>query len=86
MICNETLKQYVLFQIVETLLLHGGHIDSRNRNGQRPVDLLRLVPECKINPLQFMTLKCLAARVVVDNKIVFKSQVPAILENFIQAH
>jgi len=41
-----------LFQIVETLLLQGGHIDAKNRNGQRPVDLLRAIPDCKINPLQ----------------------------------
>jgi hypothetical protein len=74
------------FQIVEVLLTHGAHIDTRNKSGQRPIDLLKSIPDCKINHIQFTTLKCLAARAVVDFNISYKSEVPIMLEEFIQAH
>jgi hypothetical protein len=67
-------------------LENGGHIDARNANSQRPIDLLRLIPDCKINPLQFTTLKCLAARVIVSNGLPYKDEVPSMLEGFIEAH
>jgi hypothetical protein len=74
------------FQIVEVLLTHGAHIDTRNKSSQRPIDLLKSIPDCKINHIQFTTLKCLAARAVVDFNISYKSEVPIMLEEFIQAH
>jgi Fem-1 family protein b len=86
------LKIYFLFtfvlvlQIVQVLLAKGAHIDARNRSHQRPIDLLKLIPDCKINPIQFTTLKCLAARVIAEQKINYKHEVPAMLEEFIQAH
>ena len=76
----------VLFQVVELLLHNGGHIDAKNRAWQRPVDSLRAAPDCKINPLHFLTLKCLAARAVVEHGIDYTHQVPVMLEEFIQAH
>ena len=74
-------------QIVETLLEHGAHIDARNSHGLRPLDMLKLNPDCKINPLQYLTLRCLAANVIVGNGLPYKpGQVPTVLEEFIEAH
>jgi hypothetical protein len=71
---------------VEILLENGAHIDARNSTAERPIDLLRIIPDCKINPLQFTTLKCLAARVIISNRLAYKDEVPAMLEGFIEAH
>jgi Fem-1 family protein b len=73
-------------QIVEVLLEHGAHIDARNASSERPIDLLKLIPDCKINSLQFTTLKCLAARVIASHNLPFKNEVPSMLEGFIDAH
>ena len=75
-----------LFQIVETLLTNGAHIDSRNGRGQRPLDMLKHIPDCKINPLMYLTLRCLAASVIAQNKLPYKREIPTILEDFIEAH
>lgn len=76
-------------EIVEILLDNGAHIDIRNNDSDRPVDMLKRVPEgagSKINPLHYTTLKCLAARVVAKHSVPYKEEIPAILEEFIQAH
>lgn len=73
-------------EIVEILLDNGAHIDARNSVSQRPTDMLRLIPECKTNPLQYTTLKCLAARVIAQNQLPYKQEIPAMLEGFIEAH
>ena len=76
-------------EIVEVLLDNGAHIDIRNKEFDRPVDMLRRVPDgagSKINPLHYITLKCLAARVVAKHGVPYKEEIPAILEEFIQAH
>jgi len=76
-------------EIVEILLDNGAHIDIRNKEFDRPVDMLRRVPDgagSKINPLHYITLKCLAARVVAKHGVPYKEEIPAILEEFIQAH
>ncbi len=73
-------------EIVETLLENGAHIDARNDINQRPLELLRHVPDCKINPLNYMSLKCMAARAVVQHGLHYKNEVPAILEKFIEDH
>ena len=76
-------------EIVEILLDNGAHIDMRNKEFDRPVDMLRRVPDgagSKINPLHYITLKCLAARVVAKHEVPYKEEIPKILEEFIQAH
>jgi hypothetical protein len=45
-----------------------------------------MIPDCKINSLQFTTLKCLAARVIIENNLPYKNEVPAMLEGFLEAH
>ena len=78
-------------EIVETLLDNGAHIDMRNGapTYERPVDMLKLLPNgvgSKINPLHYTSLKCLAARVVVEHGVPYKEEIPSVLEEFIQAH
>lgn len=76
-------------QIIEILLDNGAHIDIRNNDSDRPIDLLKRIPDgagSKINPLHYTTLKCLAARVVAQQEIPYKEEIPEILEEFIQAH
>ena len=79
-------KIMTVLQIVEILLENGAHIDARNAAAQRPIDLLKMIPDCKINPLQFTNLKCLAARVITEQNLPYKNEVPAMLEGFIEAH
>ena len=71
---------------METLLENRAHIDARNSHGQKPLDMLKLVPDCKINPLQYISLRCLAASVIVKNGLPYKSEIPTVLEEFIEAH
>lgn len=48
--------------------------------------MLKLIPDCKINPLQYLTLRCLAASVVARNRLPYKREIPTMLEEFIEAH
>lgn len=73
-------------KVVQTLLVNGAHIDRKNMSGNQPQKLLSSISECTINPLNYISLKCLAARVIVDNKIPFKGSIPVHLEDFIEVH
>lgn len=74
-------------KVVQVLLHHGAHIDRKNSSGNQPQKLLSSISECTINPLNYTSLKCLAARVIVDSKINFKGgQIPVHLEGFIEVH
>ncbi|TRY77395.1 hypothetical protein TCAL_00144 [Tigriopus californicus] len=83
---NASTSNNYRLEIVELLLASGSHIDLRNGASQRPVDLLRAIPGCKINWLQFVSLKCLAATVIVKNNVSYRGEVPGILEEFVEAH
>lgn len=73
-------------EVVDVLLKYGAHIDRRNGNGNHPHCMLRSISECNVNHLQYTTLKCLAARKVIENKISFIGEVPVHLEDFIRIH
>lgn len=73
-------------EIVTFLLDNGAHIDSRNYHLQRPIDLLGAIDDCKVNPLQYTTLKCLAARVITSYNLPYKNEIPSMLEDFVEAH
>ena len=82
-----TLLYFVpVLQIVDFLLDNGGHIDARNCHLQRPLDLLNVIDECKIKPLQYTSLKCLAARVIRSYNLPYKNEIPIMLEDFVEAH
>jgi hypothetical protein len=68
------------------LLNHGAHIDTKNNDFERPNELLKDIPANKINLFQYLTLKCLAARVVAEKKLKYKHEMPKMLEDFIALH
>lgn len=72
--------------VVQTLLRHGAHLDRRNANGNQPHRMLAGISECVLNPLQHISLQCLAARKIVERRIPFAGEVPAALEHFIRIH
>ncbi len=77
---------FEILQIVEMLLSNGAHVDARNASSQRPTDLLRAIPGCKVNPLQFTTLRCLAAAAISKHSVCYEGQVPEVLEDFVKVH
>lgn len=72
--------------VVQVLLQHGAHLDRRNANGNQPHRMLSGISECNVNPLQHITLRCLAARKIVERRIPYVGEVPASLENFVKIH
>ena len=48
--------------------------------------MLKKVTDCKINPLMYLSLRCLAASTIARNKLPYKKEVPTMLEEFIEAH
>ncbi|KFM80845.1 Protein fem-1-like protein, partial [Stegodyphus mimosarum] len=72
--------------VIEVLLRYGAHIDRRNGSGNHPHDMLQNITECTINHLQYITLKCLAARKVIEKQILYVGEVPVDLEGFIRIH
>ena len=72
--------------IVKLLLKHGAHIDQRDLTGNLPCRRLEAISHCQINPLNFITLKCLASRKIVKFSIPFSQKVPTHLEEFILMH
>jgi len=73
-------------EVVELLLRHGAHIDMKNEKNERPSDLLAANRASTVSITRFLSLKCLCAQVISDNKLPYKGEVPEILETFIEAH
>lgn len=73
-------------EVIQVLLKYGAHIDRRNGNGNHPHYMLQSISECNVNHLQYTTLKCLAARKVIEKQISFIGEVPVHLEEFIRIH
>ena len=48
--------------------------------------MLKKVTDCKINPLMYLSLRCLAASTIARNKLPYKKEIPTMLEEFIEAH
>lgn len=74
--------------IVRCLLDAGAHLDTRNRMGIRPLDLLKPLRGCEdsnVRPLEYTTLKCLAARCIKDYNIVYRHLI-ADLQKFVDLH
>jgi len=81
-----SIKQNFNLKIIKALLRYGDHIDRRSLLGNLPYKLILSLSDCTINPLNHMTLQCLAARVIVENQIHYKNEIPQSLEDFIQIH
>ena len=72
-------------RIAELLLKNGAHVDMVNKDGHKAVDSLTS-SWLDINMLDFVNLRCLAARVVMQYKIPYVGHIPALLESFVQMH
>lgn len=72
--------------VIRVLLERGAHIDRGNLKGDQPHKLLAAISECTLNPLQFISLKCLASRKIKELKIPYIGEIPVILEEFIRLH
>lgn len=72
--------------LVHYLLQQGAHIDVKDRNGFCPYSILQKNPTLGIQPLEYTTLKCLASRVIMQNKINYRGEIPASLEEFLLLH
>ncbi len=70
--------------IMKVLLEHGAHIDARNAAGKVPMELVN--GECDISPINYTSLQCLAARVIVQYQIPYKNTIPRKLEEFVSTH
>lgn len=73
-------------EVVLSLLRHGAHIDQRNADGVQACRLLAEVPNCNVNALQYMSLRCLAAQTIIRHRINYSGEVPSALEEYIEVH
>lgn len=78
--------------VVDLLLEHGAHIDIRNKKGETALNLLMKsfnadqAVSANILPLKHLSLQCLAAQVIVKNKLSFDSSLSKDLAEFVQSH
>lgn len=73
--------------VIKFLLHRHAHLDMRNNEGRTPVQLLRGVAIHDIvSPLDFITLQCMAARIIIKYNIDYKGHVPLKEESFIEMH
>ncbi|XP_071953001.1 protein fem-1 homolog C-like [Antedon mediterranea] len=71
-------------EVMKFLIESGTHIDSRNSNNKTALELVE--GTCDICPMNYVTLKCLAAKVILQHNILYKGHVPCKLEGFIESH
>ncbi|XP_054706797.1 protein fem-1 homolog A-B-like [Uloborus diversus] len=72
--------------VFNTLLKHGAHTDHKNKAGNTPFDVMKETDKFNVNPFQYTTLKCLAARKIMEKQVPFSGKVPAKIESFIRVH
>lgn len=73
-------------ELIQVLLDCGGHIDEVNEAKKTFEDLTTIKLHPVVDKMPYLTLKCLAARVVGRNQVPYKGIVPASIESFIQVH
>ncbi|XP_042687191.1 protein fem-1 homolog C, partial [Centrocercus urophasianus] len=74
--------------IMNFLINSGSHFDATNSHRKTASDLLddKEIAKNLIQPINHITLQCLAARVVVNRNIRYTGHIPEKLENFILLH
>ncbi|XP_045538730.1 protein fem-1 homolog CG6966 isoform X1 [Papilio machaon] len=75
--------------VVRALLAHGAHIDTVNYEGETPEEILKASQQSLssiVNPLQYTSLKCLAARTVKNYRLPYRHVVPQCLHSTIITH
>uniref|UniRef100_A0A8C8RZ18 Fem-1 homolog A n=1 Tax=Pelusios castaneus TaxID=367368 RepID=A0A8C8RZ18_9SAUR len=74
--------------IMSTLMEAGAHMDATNAFKQTAYELLdeKLLSKSMMQPFNYITLQCLAARALDKHKIPYKGFIPEELEAFIELH
>ncbi|KAL4231195.1 Protein fem-1 B [Mactra antiquata] len=70
---------------VKLMLDAGSHIDTCNKDGESPVDLLK-DKNISLCPMNYVTLRCLASKVIKEHKITFKDEIPESLVSYVELH
>lgn len=71
--------------IVKLLLEAGSHIDTCNKEGICPLKLMNK-QGFSLYPMNYLSLRCLAASVIMKCKVPFKHEIPETLVSFVQLH
>ncbi|XP_062814947.1 protein fem-1 homolog A [Anolis carolinensis] len=74
--------------IMSALMEAGAHMDATNAYKQTAYELLdeKLLTKAMMQPFNYVTLQCLAARALDKHKIPYKGFIPEELEAFIELH
>ncbi|XP_013398417.1 protein fem-1 homolog A [Lingula anatina] len=73
--------------VMRVLLNHGAHLDMCNASGRTPMQLMKNATIGDVcSPLEYISLQCLAAKVIRTQKLPYKGHVPAKLEDFVEKH
>ena len=73
-------------ELVLSLLKNGAHVDEVNKAKKTFLDVTSVPLSSIVDPMPYLTLKCLAARVVSRKGVPYKGIVPATLESFVERH
>ncbi|OWF56605.1 protein fem-1 homolog C-like [Mizuhopecten yessoensis] len=71
-------------ELAWVLIEQGTHMDTRNCNKDTPLAFLQ--EQGCVRPLQYTSLKCLAARVIVHSGIMYRGYLPTLLKSFVEIH
>jgi hypothetical protein len=81
--CNDNFNP----QVVDLLLQEGAHVDQLDVHNQSPLKVLLEKPNFSFDPLNHIGLKCLAARAIGANHIIYNSDdLPRELAIFVERH
>ncbi|CAO2641126.1 Protein fem-1 homolog A [Lemmus lemmus] len=74
--------------IMDALIEAGAHMDATNAFKKTAYELLdaKLLAKSTVQPFNYVTLQCLAARALDRNKVPYKGFIPEELEAFVQLH
>ncbi|RWS29884.1 protein fem-1 C-like protein [Leptotrombidium deliense] len=74
-------------QVITTLLKYGSHLDARNSRGITPLQLIRSADLfSQLCSLRYLSLQCLCAQTIVENKVPYEGLVGQYLYDFIKSH
>ncbi|GLH13508.1 Fem-1-like protein B [Gryllus bimaculatus] len=77
----------VASEVIFLLLGAGAHVDCVNVFGNAPIDIAYTDAACQIFQSQIpLTLRCMAAKAVMDYNIQFENQIPKTLIDFVYWH
>ncbi|XP_076252370.1 ankyrin repeat protein mann-cup isoform X1 [Rhynchophorus ferrugineus] len=75
--------------VVKLLLKYGAHLDQPDSQSRTPLESISdLVRHhvADLSLINYTSLKCLCASLIVQNKIPYSGQIPKTLENFVKLH